>query len=221
MSLRSFQWPFLWSFYVPLPCPLCALVNVRRTRRMDGCVNPVGDVRDDNSCGHVSRMYETYRLWIMCNLAVKKKRITCSLSRFGFSSGDEWPPSRLNKPISRWRERNKERGDQRQLLLCWKKKKAVTQSKQHCTTSSSALYQCIHGNGLFYHPKKKRKLPLSAQIRLWGQRMGGLLGRRSPTCKWCECQPAGFLFFSWWERTLLSLPTCSPNIPCWCDDVVF
>lgn len=74
MSLRSFQWPFLWSFYVPLPCPLCALVNVRRTRRMDGCVNPVGDVRDDNSCGHVSRMYETYRLWIMCNLAVKKKK---------------------------------------------------------------------------------------------------------------------------------------------------
>lgn len=39
---------------------------------MDGCVNPVGDVRDDNSSGRVSRIYETHRYCIMCSPAVKK-----------------------------------------------------------------------------------------------------------------------------------------------------
>lgn len=34
-----------------------------------------------------------------------------------------------------------------------KKKGAVTLSKQHFTTSSSALYHCTHGNWLFYHLK--------------------------------------------------------------------
>lgn len=37
-AVCSSQWPFLWSFSMPLPSPPCALVNVRRTRRMDGCV---------------------------------------------------------------------------------------------------------------------------------------------------------------------------------------
>lgn len=84
MWLCSYQWPFLWSFYLPLPCPQCALVNVRRTRRMDGCVNTVGDVRDDNYSWSVSRIYETYRFWAMYNLIVekKKKNTTTSLSHF-------------------------------------------------------------------------------------------------------------------------------------------
>lgn len=93
-------------------------------------------------------------------------------------------------PVSFWwwmvteRERRKERKRGSETIVF---KEAVALSKLHCTTSSSALYPCIHGNGLFYHPKK---LPLSAHTedREWG----GLQGRRSPTCKWCECLPAGW-----------------------------
>lgn len=88
MSPCSYQWPGTWSFYMPLPSPLCALVNVRRTRWMDACVNPVGDMRDDNSSGQVSRIYETHRQRITCNPTAKRAHhLPVS---FWFSRGDKW-----------------------------------------------------------------------------------------------------------------------------------
>ena len=134
-AVCSSQWPFLWSFYMPLPSPLCALVNVRRTRRMDGCV------KSRRRCARwlflpgkpsfffsMSRMYETYRFltnvwaqpwnyWEIHHHHLVSVRSS--------SGGEQTPKTPIERaPRSRWREkRNKERGDQRQSLRGVKKKK--------------------------------------------------------------------------------------------------
>lgn len=90
-------------------------------------------------------------------------------------------------------------------------KETVALSKQHCTTSSSALYQCIHGNWLFCHLQTAivcADSPLRTEN-------GGPLGAevahmqmmRFPTCR--LNQPFFFPHGGGGLSCTLSLPGCS------------
>lgn len=71
------------------------------------------------------------------------------------------------------------------------KKEAVTLAKQRCTTSSSVLYQRIHGNGAFLPSKKKKKTaivcadsPLRTENgRPLGAEVAHMQMMRMPTCR--------------------------------------
>lgn len=97
-------------------------------------------------------------------------------------------------------------------------KEAVTLSKQHCTTSFSALYQCIHGNGLFYHPKTAivcADSPLRTENgRPLGAEVAHMQMMRMPTCRLNQ----HFFHGGGGLSCTPSVPTCSLNIPrSWCD----
>ena len=129
------------------------------------------------------------------------------------SGGEQTPKTPIERaPRSRWREkRNKERGDQRQSLRCVKKKKkkeAVTLSKQRCTTSSSTLYQRIHGNGAFRPSKNCHCLRRFAfEDREWEASRGG--GRPHANDANANLQAKTNIFFF----SLSTVGADSPHLP--------
>lgn len=204
MPLCASQWPFLWSFYLPLPCPPCALVNVRRSRGMDGCVNPVGDVRAANSSGRISRICDTYGFFITRDLIANRKITASPVSALHWwQMADAEPTEQTHIQMERKELR---KGGSETIVAVLKE--AVTLSKQPCMTSSSALYQCIHGNWLF-HPLKTAIVCADLSLRTEN---GGPLGAevahmqmmRLPTCR-----PNQHFFSRWgWTPpcTILNLP---------------
>lgn len=105
------------------------------------------------------------------------------------------------------------------------KKEAVTLAKQRCTTSSSVLYQRIHGNGAFLPSKKKKKnchclRRFAFEDREWEASRGG--GRPHANDANANLQAkTNIFFFSVHGGGGLSCapssPTCSPPMCPWHD----
>lgn len=97
-------------------------------------------------------------------------------------------------------------------------KEAVTPTKQHCTASSSSLYLCIHGKGLFLPSKNCHCLrSFAVKDREWeASRGGGRPHANDANANLQANQNVVFFFFLHGGGGLSctpSLPTCDQDVP--------
>ena len=129
------------------------------------------------------------------------------------------PYEQTSTSTSSQRERKKERESETIAAVL---KEALTLSKQHYTSSTSALYQCIHGNWLFCHLKICHCLRrFSFEDREWGASRGGGRLHANDAIANLQAKPTFFFFLSLLSQRdggglscAPSFPTCRQNIPC-------
>lgn len=84
-------------------------------------------------------------------------------------------------------------------------KETVALTKQHCATSSSTLYHCVHGNGLFCHPKTAIVCAASPFGTEWEASRGG--GRPHANDANANLQAYQHFFPSLWGGLSCALPS--------------